>query len=222
MGNTLFMVMAIPLTMAVSLLIALLLNTGVKGMRAYRTVFYLPAITPAIAAAVLWYALLNPDGLLNVALRAVGISNPPSWLGDASWSKPAIVLMRLWGAGGGMILWLAGLQGIPKQLYEAASIDGAGKLRQFWSITLPMLTPYMFFSLVTGIIAVFQIFAQALVLTRGGPADSTLFYVYYLFNNAFRYFKMGYASAMAWILFVIVLVVTVVQWKYSKQWVHYE
>lgn len=222
MGNTVFMVMAIPITMLVSLLIALLLNAGVKGMRAYRTAFYLPAITPAIAAAVLWYALLNPDGLVNVALRAVGIDNPPSWLGDARWSKPAIVLMRLWGAGGGMILWLAGLQGIPKQLYEAASIDGAGKMRQFWSITLPMLTPYMFFVLVTGIIGVFQIFAQALVLTRGGPADSTLFYVYYLFNNAFRYFKMGYASAMAWILFVIVMIVTLIQWKFSKQWVHYE
>lgn len=221
LGNTAFMILALPIGMAVSLGIALLLNTSVKGMPAYRTAFYLPAITPTIATAVLWYALLNPDGLVNAGLRAIGL-DPPSWLGDKNWSKPAIILMGLWGAGGGMILWLAGLQGIPVQLYEAASIDGAGAIRRFFSITLPMLTPYIFFTLVTGIISTFQIFAQALVLTRGGPADSTLFYVYYLFNNAFRYFKMGYASAQAWILFTIVLLLTLVQWKAAKRWVHYE
>lgn len=121
-----------------------------------------------------------------------------------------------------MILWLAGLQGIPRQLYEAAALDGAGPIRRFFSITLPMLTPYIFFSFIVGVIGVFQIFSQALVLTAGGPADSTLFYVYYLFNNAFRYFKMGYASAMAWILFVIVLALTAIQWRLSKRWVHYE
>jgi multiple sugar transport system permease protein len=223
--NTVFMVLAIPLNMTMALGIALLLNARVRGMSTYRTIFYLPSITPAIAAAVLWYALLNPDGLVNNGIEATlgqlfGI-NAPSWLGDARWSKPAIVLMQLWVAGGGMILWLAGLQGIPKQLYEAASIDGAGPIRQFFKITLPMLTPYMFFGFVTGIIGVFQIFAQALVLTKGGPADSTLFYVYYLFNNAFRYFKMGYASAQAWVLFVIILVLTLIQWRMSKRWVHY-
>ena len=221
LGNTAFMVLALPLGMAMSLAIALLLNTNVRGMRVYRTVFYLPAVTPAIATAVLWYALLNPDGLVNTGLRAVGL-DPPSWLGDKYWAKPALVLMGMWGAGGGMILWLAGLQGIPRQLYEAASIDGAGKIRQFFSVTVPMLTPYIFFTFVTGTIGVFQIFAQALVLTKGGPADATLFYVYYLFNNAFRYFKMGYASAQAWILFAMVLVLTLVQWRLSKRWVHYE
>ena len=221
LGNTVFMVVALPIGMVFSLGIALLLNAQARGMSAYRTVFYLPAITPVVATAVLWYALLNPDGLVNTGLRATGI-DPPSWLGDKNWSKPAIVLMGLWGAGGGMIIWLAGLQGIPSQLYEAASIDGAGAVRRFFSITLPMLTPYIFFSFVTGIIGVFQIFAQALILTRGGPADSTLFYVYYLFNNAFRYFKMGYASAQAWILFVIVLVLTLLQLRLSKRWVHYE
>lgn len=223
--NTVYMVLAIPINMAIALGIALLLNARVKGMSMYRTIFYLPSITPAIAAAVLWYALLNPDGLINRVIdgtlgQIIDI-NPPSWLGDARWSKPAIVLMQMWVAGGGMILWLAGLQGIPVHLYEAASIDGAGPVRQFFKITLPMLTPYMFFGFVTGIIGVFQIFAQALVLTRGGPADSTLFYVYYLFNNAFRYFRMGYASAQAWILFIIILVVTLIQWRMSKRWVHY-
>ena len=223
--NTVFMVLALPLGMAVSLGIALLLNAKVKGMSGYRTIFYLPAITPAVATAVLWYALLNPDGFINATLNAsickwFGLS-APAWLQDPNWSKPAMVMMGLWGAGGGMILWLAGLQGIPPQLYEAASIDGAGPFRRFFSITLPMLTPYIFFSFVVGIIGVFQIFAQALILTQGGPADSTLFYVYYLFNNAFRYFRMGYASAQAWVLFVIVLVLTLIQWRFSKRWVHY-
>jgi multiple sugar transport system permease protein len=219
--NTVFMVVALPIGMAFSLGIALLLNAQARGMSAYRTIFYLPAITPAVATAVLWYALLNPDGLINAGLRSIGV-DPPSWLGDKDWSKPAIVLMGLWGAGGGMIIWLAGIQSIPSQLYEAAAIDGAGAVRRFFSITLPMLTPYIFFSFITGIIGVFQIFAQALILTRGGPADSTLFYVYYLFNNAFRYFKMGYASSQAWILFVIILLLTLLQLRFSRRWVHYE
>jgi multiple sugar transport system permease protein/multiple sugar transport system substrate-binding protein len=223
--NTAFMVLALPVGMSASLGIALLLNTKVKGMSFYRTLFYLPAITPAVATAVLWYALLNPEGLVNAGLNATICKwlplEAPAWLQDPRWSKPAIILMGLWGAGGGMILWLAGLQGIPKQLYEAASIDGAGAFRRFWSITLPMLTPYIFFSFVVGVIGVFQIFAQALILTLGGPADSTMFYVYYLFNNAFRYFKMGYASAQAWILFVLVLILTLIQWRMSKKWVHY-
>ncbi|MBN1351070.1 extracellular solute-binding protein [candidate division KSB1 bacterium] len=223
--NTAFMVFALPIGMTASLSIALLLNAKIRGISVYRTLFYLPAITPAIATAVLWYALLNPDGLINAALNATignwfGVA-APSWLQDPNWSKPAMILMGIWGAGGGMILWLAGLQGIPSQLYEAAEIDGAGPVRRFWSITLPMLTPYIFFSLIVGIIGVFQIFAQALVLTGGGPADSTLFYVYYLFNNAFRYFKMGYASAQAWLLFMVILVLTLLQWKISKKWVHY-
>ena len=223
--NTAFMVVALPIGMAASLGIALLLNVNVKGMSWYRTIFYLPAITPMVAASVLWYALLNPDGLINAGLNATigewfGVS-APAWLGDENWSKPALILMGLWTAGGGMILWLAGLQGIPLQLYEAASIDGAGVFRRFRSITLPMLTPYIFFSFVVGVIGVFQIFAQALILTLGGPADSTLFYVYYLFNNAFRYFRMGYASAQAWILFAIMLVLTLLQWRLAKKWVHY-
>ena len=224
--NTIYMALALPLGMAASLAIALLLNANVKGMSIYRTVFYLPAITPTVAAAVLWFALLNPDGLINAALNDTickWLGYPaPAWLQDPYWSKPAIVVMGLWGAGGGMILWLAGLQGIPQQLYEAAAIDGAGVFRRFWSITMPMLTPYIFFSIVVGIIGVFQIFSQSLILTQGGPSDSTLFYVYYLFNNAFRYFKMGYASAQAWLLFVIVLILTLIQWHLSKRWVHYE
>jgi multiple sugar transport system permease protein len=165
---------------------------------------------------------LNPQGgLVNALLAEIGITGP-RWLDDTSWSKPSLILMGLWGAGGGMIIWLAGLKGIPTSLYEAAAVDGAGPLRQFVSVTLPQLTPYIFFNLIMGLIGTFQIFGQAFIMTQGGPANSTLFYVYHLFNNAFRYGAMGYASALAWLLFLIVLVLTVIQMKLSKRWVHYE
>ena len=180
---------------------------------------------PAVASAILWIWVLNPEiGLVNSTLRLLGVSDPPKWLQSPDWwtgSKTAIILMGLWSAGAGMIIWLGGLKGIPRQLYEAAEIDGASTWRKFRHVTLPMLTPYIFFNLVMGIIGTLQIFAQAFIMTSGGPNDSTLFYAYYLFNNAFRYFKMGYASAQAWLLFVVVLVLTLVQWRLSKKWVHY-
>jgi len=222
LGNTLFMAIGIPLSMAVGLGIALLLNYEIRGMAVYRTFFYLPAIMPAVAASILWMWIFNPQqGVLNTFLLRVGVS-PPSWLQDKSWAKPALILMSLWSAGGGMIIWLAGLKGIPKHLYEAARIDGAGRIRQFWNITLPMLSPYIFFNMVMGLIHTFQIFTQAYIMTGGGPVDATLFYVYALFNNAFRYMRMGYASAMAWVLFAIVLGLTAIQLTLSKRWVHYE
>lgn len=220
--NTLYMAIGIPLGMAVSLAIAMLLNYEIRGMAVYRTFFYLPAIMPAVAASILWVWILNPnEGVLNAFLSAVGLPKP-GWLQAEDWSKPALILMGLWSAGGGMIVWLAGLKGIPVHLYEAARLDGAGPVRCFWNITLPMLSPYMLFNLIMGLIGTFQIFSQAYIMTQGGPVDSTLFYAYALFNYAFRYLRMGYASAMAWVLFAIVLVLTVVQLRLSKQWVHYE
>jgi multiple sugar transport system permease protein len=144
------------------------------------------------------------------------------WLQDPEWSKPSLILMSLWGAGGGMIIWLAGLQSIPRQLYEAAAIDGAGRWRQFINVTLPMLSPYILFNAVTGLIGTMQIFGEAFIMTSGGPADSTLFYAYYLFRQAFQYFRMGYASALAWILFVLVLILTMVQLWLSRRWVNYD
>ena len=222
LSNTLFMGIGIPLGMIVSLGIALLLNYEVKGMAVYRTFFYLPAIMPAVAASILWIWIFNPqEGILNSLLGSIGIPGP-AWLQNQNWSKPALILMGLWGAGSGMIVWLAGLKGIPRHLYEAAEIDGAGRLRMFFSITLPMLSPYILFNLIMGLIGTFQIFTQALIMTQGGPVDSTLFYAYALFNNAFRYMKMGYASAMAWVLFGIILALTVIQLQLSKRWVHYE
>lgn len=225
LGNTAYMMIGIPLGMALGLAIAMLLNTDVRGMKFYRTLFYLPAIVPMVASAILWIWVLNPsNGLINSFLRMFGVSNPPLWLQSPSLllgSKAAIILMGLWGAGAGMVIWLAGLKGIPDHLYEAAEIDGAGPLRRFFNITLPMLSPYIFFNLIMGVIGTMQVFTQAYIMTMGGPNDSTMFYAYYLFNNAFNYFNMGYASAMAWILLGIVCALTVLQLWLSRKWVYY-
>jgi ABC-type sugar transport system permease subunit/ABC-type glycerol-3-phosphate transport system substrate-binding protein len=220
--NTLYMAMAVPLGMIISLAIAMLLNHEIKGMAAYRTFFYLPAIMPHVAAALLWIWIFNPnEGILNALLAKIGIEGP-AWLQNQYWSKPSIIIMLLWGSGAGMIVWLAGLKGIPNHLYEAAELDGAGPVRKFFNITLPMLSPYILFNLIMGLIQTFQIFTQAYIMTQGGPVDSTMFYAYNLFNNAFRYMKMGYASALAWVLFAIIFSLTLLQLWVSKRWVYYE
>ena len=225
LGNTAYMLISVPLGMAAGLGIALLLNQEVRGMKVYRTLFYLPAIVPIVASSILWIWVLNPEnGLINALLFMIGIDDPPKWLNSPSWlfgSKFAIIVMSLWGAGAGMIIWLAGLKGIPRHLYEASTIDGAGAWGQFRHVTLPMLTPYIFFNLIIGTIATMQIFAQAFIMTQGGPDNSTMFYAYYLFNNAFRYFDMGYASALAWVLLLIILALSVLEMWSSKKWVHY-
>ena len=226
----------IPLGMATGLAIAMLLNSKVGGMSIYRTCFYLPSIVPVVASAVLWAWVLNGDpnrGLLNAAWKATLTPwfgwTPPGWFGAAEWAKPGLIVQGLWGAGGGMILWLAGLQGIPQHLYEAADLDGAGPLVKFRHVTLPMLSPYVFFNLIMGTIGALQEFDRVYVLSGQGaggssvgPVDSLLVPVMYLFNNAFKYFKMGYASALAWVLFTIILALTLVQLKSAPRWVHYE
>jgi ABC-type sugar transport system permease subunit/ABC-type glycerol-3-phosphate transport system substrate-binding protein len=229
-------VIGIPLGICTGLAIAMLLNAKVGGMSGYRTCFYLPSIVPVVASAVLWAWVLNGDpnrGLLNAGWKATitawfGV-DPPGWFGAAEWAKPGLILQGLWGAGSGMILWLAGLQGIPQHLYEAAEIDGAGIWTKFRHVTIPMLSPYIFFNLIMGTIGALQEFDRVYVLsgqgsgaTSVGPVDSLLVPVMYLFNNAFKYFKMGYASALAWVLFVIILVLTLTQLKLAPRWVHYE
>lgn len=220
--NTIYMAIGVPLGIVVGLGIALLLDTKVRGLPVYRTIYFLPSIVPAVATFILWLWIFNPSmGLINTALRFVGVDNPPNWLQDPVWAKPALIIMALWGAGGSLIIWLAGLKDIPESLYEAASIDGATAPRRFLHITLPLLTPYIFFNLVMGLIATFQIFDQAYIMTAGGPADSTLFYAYKLFNESFSYLNMGIASAMAWFLFLAVLLITLAQFWLGKKWVHY-
>ncbi|MEZ4733739.1 MAG: sugar ABC transporter permease [Caldilineaceae bacterium] len=223
--NTLYIVvLAVPLGMMVSFGIALLLNQKVRGMAAYRTAYFMPSIVPAVASAALWIYLLQPQwGLINGLLEAIGISGP-GWLSSELWSKPAIIMMMVWGSGGTMIIYLAGLQDIPEVLYEAAEIDGANGWSKFRFVTLPLMTPSIFFTLVIGIIGAFQIFAVIFVLTdgMGGPLNSTLVYMIYLFRNGFNFFRMGYASAMAWVLFLIILLLTWVQFKTAARWVYYE
>jgi multiple sugar transport system permease protein len=224
-GNTAyFAMMAVPLGMLVGLLLALLLNLKVRGMAFYRTMFFLPSIVPLIATCVLWNQILNPQfGLLNEALRSIGLPESwvPGWLVDESWSKPALVLMSLWGCGGGMVLYLAALQDVPQELYESAAIDGANAWHRLWHITLPMISPVLLFTLVMGLIGTMQYFAQAYVMTGGGPWDSTLFYALNLFNTAFTEYRLGYASAMAWIMFAIILGLTLAVMKLSTRFVYY-
>ncbi len=221
--NTFYItVIGVPLGVITGLSIALLLNMKIRGMSWYRTIYYLPAIVPIVASSILWKWIFRPQvGLMNYVLSWFGIRGP-MWLGSIAWAKPAIIIMQTWAAGATMIIYLAGLKGIPVQLYESAEIDGASWFHKFIHITLPMITPTLFFTTVMGMIGSFQIFAQAFFMTQGGPADSTLFYVYYLFNNAFAYFKMGYASAMAWILFWIILILTLLQLSLARYWVYYE
>ena len=221
--NTLYMVLfGLPLGLAAALGIALLLNQKLRGMAFYRTLFYLPSITPVVASSILWLWLLNPDmGLVNLGLQKLAVHSPPSWLTDPAWAKPALILMGLWGAGGSMVIYLASLQDVPESLYEAASLDGAGRLQQFRHVMLPMISPVILFNLIMGLIGTFQYFTQAYVMTNGGPEDSTTFYALHLFNRAFQDFKMGYASAMAWVLFVVALICTAVVFRSSARWVYY-
>jgi multiple sugar transport system permease protein len=221
--NTAFYVIfAVPINITIAFLLALYLNQRFGGRAWFRMAFYMPAIVPAVAMSVIWRWILNPNfGMLNVFLGSLGIRGP-NWLGSPDMAKPSIILMNTWYIGPTMVIFLAGLQDIPQQLYEAAQIDGAGPLRRLINITIPMMTPTILFNLVMGTIGAFQVFTQAFVMTGGGPGYSTLFYQLYLYRNAFEYLKMGYASALALVMFFIVLTATLVVIGTSRRWVYYE
>jgi len=213
---------AVPLGLTAAFLIAILMNQGIHGIRVFRTVYYLPAIISGVPVALVWMWVLNPDfGVVNSALRMIGIQGP-AWLFSREWVIPAFILMSLWGVGAAMVIFLAGLQGIPQHLYEAAEIDGASTIEKFFNVTVPMMSPVILFNLVLGVIASFQIFTPAYIMTNGGPANSSLFYGLYLYNNAFRWFKMGYASALAWLMFLIILIMTLLIFRVTGRWVYYE
>jgi multiple sugar transport system permease protein len=218
-----YAIFSVPLGITGSLIIALLLNQKVGGQKLFRTLFYLPSLVPAVASALLWQWIFNADnGVLNTMMGWVGLP-PVEWLQDEKYTMSAFIIMSLWGIGGGrMVIFLAGLQGISESYYEAARIDGAGPWSQFRNITLPLLSPVMFFNLILGVIGSFQVFTSAYIMTGGGPNNASLFYALYLFRNAFEAFKLGKASAMAWVLFVILLLLTAVQFGVSKRWVYYE
>jgi multiple sugar transport system permease protein len=219
-----YTILYVPLHTILALLIATLLNEARQAKGIYRTVFYLPSITPAVATAYLWITLLNPnDGLVNRTLRFLHLP-APAWTVDPNWTKMTVVISQLWVLGGAMIIFLAALNGVPQTLYEAATLDGAGVLRRFWNVTVPMISGVIFFVATVALINAFQVFTQSYVMfdENGGPEHSALFAVMYLFQRAFAYFQMGYAAAIAWVLFVIIVTFTVLQFGISKRFVYYE
>lgn len=223
-----YAVIAIPLNLVFGFALAFLLNQKVPGVSVWRTIFYVPTVLAGVAVAILWGLIFNPKfGILNWFLGLFGIAGP-GWLASPDWALSALILMSLWGVGGGMIIYLSGLQSIPTTLYEAAQLDGANGWQQFFRITIPLVSPVILYNLVVGIIGTFQYFTEVYVLTSGltggvgGPAKSTLFYNVYLYTTAFRYMNMGYASALAWVLFVIVLMLTLLVFRSSAAWVYYE
>ena len=205
-----------------AIVIAIMLNMNVQFRPFYRAIYYLPTVTPTVANAVLWLWLFNPlYGPINAALKATGLSSP-SWLGDPNWAKPALIIMSYWGLGQAMIIYLASLQDVPREMIEAAELDGANWFQRTLRVTLPLISPVIFFNAVTGMIGSFQYFAEAYVMTKGGPGDATLFYGLYLYNSAFGYFKMGYASALAWVLFILFLLITMLAFRVSRRHVLYQ
>lgn len=214
----------VPVQMILALLIALALNQRIPGQTFFRTAYFMPVVASTVAVALVWRWIFHADfGLLNSFLFMIGVTNPPNWLSSTRWALPAIIIMSIWQQiGFSMVLFLAGLQGVPVTLHEAAKIDGASSLQRFWFITIPMLSSTTFFVLVISIINSFQVFDQAFIMTEGGPANATNTLVFNIYRYAFQFFQMGYAAAMAWVLFAIIFVVTLIQFRYQKQWVYYE
>ncbi|HVU10301.1 MAG TPA: sugar ABC transporter permease [Phototrophicaceae bacterium] len=231
LGNTMYLVViGVPLTLLLSFICAVLLNFKVRGQSIYRVIFFMPSIVPTVATALLWIWILNPSsGIVNTLLAQFGIVGP-NWFRDPNWSKPALIMMGLWGMGGTIVIYLSGLQDVPASLLEAAEIDGATWFQRLWHITIPMVSPITLFNLIIGVIGTFQYFAQAYVfgtavdtstIALGAPLNSTLFYSVYLYQNGFIYLRMGYASAMAWILFIIIMICTLLLLRTSDRWTYY-
>ena len=223
--NTLFFAaLALPLGLAASLTVAILLNQSVCGRSVFRAIYFLPSLVPLVAGAMIWLWILNGNyGLLNHGLKMIGISKPPQWLTDPNWTKPAIILMAVWGVGHSMVIYLAALQDVPRSLYESADLDGASWWAKLRHVTLPMISPVIYFNLIMGIIGSLQVFARPYVMLgrTGGPNRSALFYAVYLYQNAFEYRQMGYACAMAWVLFLMILFLTWVATRSTRRLIYY-
>jgi len=217
-----YALLAVVLDLVLGLMLAILLNSGFRGIGAIRTIYYLPAAVSGVAVSLLWLWIFQPSGgLANGILDLVGLPTS-DWIYSTTWVIPAFVLMSLWGVGRSAFIYLAILQRIPTNLYEAAAVDGAKSMRRFFRITVPLVTPAIFLNLILGLIGNFQTFTQAFVISEGGPANASLFYTLYLYRNAFRYFRVGYASALAWILFALLLALTLVLFRTGRRWVYYE
>jgi multiple sugar transport system permease protein len=211
----------VPLVLALALLVALLLNQAIPWQSFFRTAYYLPVVTPEVATALLWAWMFEPNfGVINSLLKVFGVAGPP-WLASTEWALPAVIIVSTWSIGSIMVIYLAGLQGVPQHLYEAAELDGANALQKVRHVTVPYLTPVIFFNLVVGVVGSFQIFTKIRVMTNGGPANATMVYVLYLYNQAFQWLKMGYGAALAWILFLLLFALTVIMFR-RQRWVYYE
>ncbi|TBL80824.1 carbohydrate ABC transporter permease [Paenibacillus thalictri] len=219
-NNAIYVAVTVPLILVIALPTALILNRGVYLKSIIRMMVFMPYVSSIVAVSVVWGMLYRPsDGIINSFLKGIGISDPPGWISSSTWALPAVILIGAWGLiGYTMVLYLAGLQGIPNDLYEASEVDGANAWKQFWHITLPMLRPTTFFIVVTLMITTFQVFGTIFMLTQGGPAGSTSMLAYYIYITAFNYYKFGYASAMAWVVFIILLLITLIQWRRQRQW----
>lgn len=220
--TALYTLVAVPGGVIIGYSIALLLNQQIFGLSFWRTAYYVPAVVPAVATAYLWAWMFNPDfGIINGFLLRLGVT-PPKWFGSEEWVLPAFIIMSLWGAGGGLVLYLAALQGVPTSLYDAAKVDGANAWHRLRHVTLPMTSPVILFTFLTGLIGSFQVFTAGFLITNGGPNNASLFYVLYLYRVGWRYFKMGYASALGWVLFAIIMVLTLITLRASGRLVYYE
>lgn len=221
-NTPIYVAVSVPMKQIIALTIALILDQKLRGIYIYRSIFYLPSVTSGVATAVLWAQVFGYRmGVLNAVLSRIGI-DPQPWLTSIRWALPTLIVVSLWNVGNIFVIYLAGLQGVPTHFYEAAEVDGATDWQKFWKITVPLITPSIFFNSVMGFISSFKVFTLARVMTNGRPADRTLFYVLYLYQKSFQDFRMGYASAMAWILFLIILLLTLSQLWLSKKWVYYE
>lgn len=219
--TTLYAFVSVPLQIILGLFLAMLLNTKIRGLAWFRTIYYLPTVLTGVAVSFLWIWIFSADwGVLNYLLSLVGIQGP-NWLTSEKWALPSLIIMSLWGVGGGMVIYLAGLQGVPTEFYEAAEVDGASWWPKFWHITLPIISPVILFQLIMGIIGALQTFTQGYVMTEGGPNNATLFYLLYLWRSAFERLQMGYASALAWGIFVYILALTLLVLRSSAAWVYY-
>jgi len=217
-----YTLMAVPIGVIIGYAMALLLNQKIFGLAFWRTAYYVPAVVPAVAASYLWAWMFNPDfGVINGLLARIGVAGP-KWFGSEQWVLPAFIIMNLWGAGGGLVLYLAAMQGVPTTLYDAAKVDGANAWQRLWHITLPMTSPVILFTFLTGLIGSVQVFTAGFLITDGGPNNASLFYVLYLYRVGWKYFKMGYASALGWVLFVIILALTIITLRVSGRLVYYE
>lgn len=215
--------LVVPLATVFALIVAVMLNQGIWGQGIFRTLYYLPSVVSGVAVAIIWFWLFSPRaGLINAFLKLFGVDPGPRWFYAEEWAMPGLIIMSLWSVGSAILIYLAGLQGIPEELYEAAEIDGANELRRLWAITIPLMTPTIFFNVIMNLIGAFQVFTQAFIATAGGPNNATLTMVLYMYRKGFEQFRFGYAAALSWMLFVIILAFTLLIFRSSSAWVYYE